>query len=221
MTVLAKNVLDSSISIIVFWIYCELFQPNLVIGETGGICSHLVLFHSAFCANAVTICSGAMAERTHMTAYLFFAVLMSFVIYPELAISAWSNQGMFGAEYKDKFHTGYKYHDFAGSGVVHLVGGCSALVGNMLLGRRIMREESDPQWDQETPNDLLSDDGVNGHMHAPWQPSSEGERGSDGYRPEMKSKWPRRFDCKERDNREFQGANYLQAMGMFTLWVGW
>lgn len=217
MTVLAKNVLDSSVSIMTFWVYCELFLPGLVLNQDGKIENHLVLFHSAFCANAVTICSGAMAERTHMVAYFFFAVLMSFVIYPELAIGAWANEGLFGSEFNNKHHKGYSYHDFAGSGVVHLVGGCSALVGNMLLGRRIMRAEPGPSWEdasasaafEDPPAELLSEE-LESLPQVSEDPSGI-----------KNNRWPRRFDSHERDEQEFAGSNYLQAMGMFTLWVGW
>merc|ERR1719359_2232592 len=87
MTVLAKNVMDSVISASAFCTFCFIESPGLVKDSLGRVSCHLTLSHSAFCATAVTICSGAMAERTHMIAYLLFAVFMASVIYPQIVVA--------------------------------------------------------------------------------------------------------------------------------------
>ncbi|CAK0862922.1 unnamed protein product [Prorocentrum cordatum] len=139
-TVLAKNIMDSCASAVAFWIFSEVAEPSIV--RRGGVTQpHLLLWHWAFCAASVTICSGAMAERTHMTAYLTFAACMAGVVYPIVANSAWGD-GLLSQEFHGRWHQGYDYHDFSGSGVVHALGGTSALVGNLMLGRRIMRPEN-------------------------------------------------------------------------------
>ncbi|CAK0821203.1 unnamed protein product, partial [Prorocentrum cordatum] len=97
MTVLAKNIMDSCASAIAFWIFNEVGQPSIV--RVDGVTQpHLLLWHWAFCAASVTICSGAMAERTHMTAYLTFAACMAGVVYPTVADSAWGS-GRFAGEF--------------------------------------------------------------------------------------------------------------------------
>merc|ERR1719193_2163158 len=102
------------------------------------------LFGWAFCATSVTICSGAMAERAHMTAYVCYALVMSAIMYPVLADSAWTTTGLLSSEFHGDWVPGHSYHDFAGSGVVHFVGGTAAAVGNAFLGRRILRPSPFP-----------------------------------------------------------------------------
>ena len=84
----------------------------------------------AFAATACTIVSGGVAERLLLAPYMLFSMLMSAVIYPLAAFWAWHTDG---------FLARMGYVDFAGSGVVHMVGGASALVGAIVLGPRIGR----------------------------------------------------------------------------------
>jgi Amt family ammonium transporter len=86
-----------------------------------------LVFQTVFAATAATIVSGAMAERTKFYVYLIYTVLISAVIYP---ISGhWTWGGGWLAE--------LGFHDFAGSTIVHSVGGWIALVGAAVLGPRI------------------------------------------------------------------------------------
>jgi len=205
MTVLAKNIMDSVVSTVGFWIYCQCWSTSLVSDESGMVQYHLLIFHSTFCATSVTITSGSMAERAHMVAYLCHAVIMSGVIYPVIATSAWeSADSLWSSEFHERFHSGYHYLDFAGSGVVHFTGGCAALVGNKLLGRRIMRSCT-PTFPQI------------GHLEM--RDLEELSLQDNVKRPV--GGWQRRFDDPEADAREFRGVAYLQVMGMFVLWVGW
>eukprot|EP00928_Gymnodinium_smaydae_P014820 TRINITY_DN15442_c0_g1_i1.p1 TRINITY_DN15442_c0_g1~~TRINITY_DN15442_c0_g1_i1.p1 ORF type:complete len:912 (-),score=122.17 TRINITY_DN15442_c0_g1_i1:157-2499(-) len=171
----------------------------------------MVFIHWAFCATSVTICSGSMAERAHMVAYLFFALIMSFIIYPEVAESAWRTSGMLAFGFDGRY-IGQPYYDFAGSGVVHLTGGCAAVMGNLLLGRRIMRNDGSPL---NTPHSSPSRDFLRHELEG------EDEQADISTIQAECVAWPRRFDTVERDAAEFKQAHYLQAMGMFILWVGW
>ena len=89
-------------------------------------------FHAVFAAAAVTIASGAMAERARFKAYLLFSVAMSAFVYP--LVVHWTWGGGFIAEMSIG---GARFSDFAGSTVVHLTGGCAALAGAVFLGPRL------------------------------------------------------------------------------------
>ncbi len=83
-------------------------------------------FQLVFAATAATIVSGAVAERIKLSMYLLFAFVLVLVIYPTVGHWVWG--GGFLAE--------AGFHDFAGSTVVHSVGGWAALVGVLFLGPR-------------------------------------------------------------------------------------
>ena len=85
------------------------------------------VFNLVFCATTATIVSGAMAERTKFSSYCVYSAVISAVIYPIEAHWVWG--GGWLAE--------MGYHDFAGSSVIHMVGGISALIGAAILGPRI------------------------------------------------------------------------------------
>jgi len=90
------------------------------------------MFQVVFAATAATIVSGAMAERTKFSAYLIYSVVVSALIYPVFGSWAWG--GLFnGGGWLEKLG----FIDFAGSTVVHSVGGWCALAGAMVLGPRI------------------------------------------------------------------------------------
>jgi len=85
------------------------------------------MFQIVFAATAATIVSGAMAERTKFSAYMVFSIIISLIVYPISGHWIWGG-GWLGAK---------GFHDFAGSTVVHSVGGWAALVGAAFLGPRI------------------------------------------------------------------------------------
>ncbi len=87
-------------------------------------------FQVVFCGTAATIVSGAVAERIRFSAFLLFSVFISAVIYPVAGHWIWG-----GGWLSSFLDVGFK--DFAGSTVVHSVGGWSALVGAWLLGPRL------------------------------------------------------------------------------------
>ena len=85
------------------------------------------VFQLVFCATAATIVSGAMAERTKFSAYCLYSAIISLLIYPIEAGWVWGGGWL----------SRLSFIDFAGSCVIHMVGGLSALVGAAILGPRI------------------------------------------------------------------------------------
>lgn len=89
-------------------------------------------FQVVFVATAMSIVSGAVAERMKLWAFLTFAVVMTGVIYPMEGSWTWGGQSVFGL-----YSLGdLGFSDFAGSGIVHLAGASAALAGVILLGAR-------------------------------------------------------------------------------------
>ena len=142
--IIMKNLMDFSIGSIVFFAVgfgimfgTDAFGFIGTSGFFGGLTSEalglnipieaFILFQTVFAATAATIVSGAMAERTKFTAYLAYSFVISLIIYPVVGHWIWgggwlSQLGMV---------------DFAGSTVVHSVGGWAALVGASIIGPRI------------------------------------------------------------------------------------
>ena len=91
----------------------------------------LWFFQMVFAATAATIVSGALAERARLNAYMAYSFLISAIVYPVYGHWVWGGGWLatlpFGAGAKD----------FAGSGVVHAVGGVAALVGAIMVGPRL------------------------------------------------------------------------------------
>ena len=89
-------------------------------------------FQVVFVATAMSIVSGAVAERMKLWAFLAFAVVMTGVIYPMEGNWTWGGGSVFGL-----FNLGdIGFTDFAGSGIVHMAGAAAALAGVLVLGAR-------------------------------------------------------------------------------------
>ncbi|MCU5780722.1 Rh family protein/ammonium transporter [Alcanivorax balearicus MACL04] len=89
-------------------------------------------FQVVFVATAMSIVSGAVAERMKLWAFLLFAVVMTGVIYPLEGSWTWGSADVFGM-----YNLGdLGFSDFAGSGIVHMAGAAAALAGVLLLGPR-------------------------------------------------------------------------------------
>jgi Amt family ammonium transporter len=89
-------------------------------------------FQVVFVATAMSIVSGAVAERMKLWAFLAFAVVMTGVIYPMEGSWTWGGNAVFGLYTLGDLG----FVDFAGSGIVHLAGASAALAGVILLGAR-------------------------------------------------------------------------------------
>lgn len=99
----------------------------------GGDCINW-FFGFAFAATASTIVSGALAERTQFRAYFVFSMLLTAWIYPVVAYWVWNPYGWLKLAGNNDDNDGFL--DFAGSGVVHMVGGACALIGAYFVGPR-------------------------------------------------------------------------------------
>lgn len=111
------------------------------------------LFQYAFSAASATIVAGTLAERCQMVAYLCYSVLLGGFVYPVVAHSAWSAQGFLSNSAVDPLW-GVGMIDFAGSGVVHMTGGTTALFATMILGPRRGRFHDDTGRKLEKPKEF-------------------------------------------------------------------
>ena len=99
-----------------------------------------ILFQTVFAATAATIVSGAMAERTKFTSYLIYTVVITAFVYPVFGCWAWNSLvPSTGAGWLSDMG----FLDFAGSTVVHSIGGWAALAGAIVLGPRIGKYAKD------------------------------------------------------------------------------
>ncbi|MBN1510410.1 MAG: ammonium transporter, partial [Phycisphaerae bacterium] len=147
--ILMKNLFDFSIGSLVFFFigFGLMFgQSNGLFGTTrfalGGVEAGsgdwnwtFLIFQTVFAATAATIVSGAMAERTKFTSYLAYSFFISLLIYPVFGSWAWNSLN--GLEGSGGWLEGLGFHDFAGSTVVHSIGGWLALAGAIVLGPRL------------------------------------------------------------------------------------
>ncbi len=97
-------------------------------------------FQVVFVATAMSIVSGAVAERMKLWSFLLFAIVMTAFIYPMEGSWTWGGKSVFGL-----FSLGddFGFSDFAGSGIVHMAGAAAALAGVLLLGARKGKYGSD------------------------------------------------------------------------------
>eukprot|EP00092_Neocalanus_flemingeri_P008906 GFUD01009581.1.p1 GENE.GFUD01009581.1~~GFUD01009581.1.p1 ORF type:complete len:704 (+),score=140.44 GFUD01009581.1:39-2150(+) len=140
--ILMKNLMDILLACLAFWVVGYMFfqsEGNTFIGTDVGYILTLKLeatmyahwfWSLTFCATAVTIVSGAVAERCDLMAYFAYSIAISGLIYPVVAHWAWTPNGWLMVN---------GYIDFAGSGVVHHLGGVCGFVGAVFLGPRIGR----------------------------------------------------------------------------------
>jgi len=140
--ILFKNLMDFVIGTIIFWAIgfgimfgskngfwggIDLFTRNTYTTDMPDMA--FLIFQTVFAATTATIVSGAMAERTKFNAYLIYSAIITLVIYPVSGHWAW------GGGWLSRLSV--PFHDFAGSSVVHMVGGMAAMMGALTLGPRI------------------------------------------------------------------------------------
>ncbi len=90
-------------------------------------------FQVVFVATAMSIVSGAVAERMKLWAFMLFAVVMTGFIYPMEGSWTWGGSSVFGLY---SLGDDFGFSDFAGSGIVHMAGAAAALAGVLVLGAR-------------------------------------------------------------------------------------
>jgi Amt family ammonium transporter len=115
------------------------------------------LFQFAFADCASTICSGAMIGRTSFWGDLIYSVCVSGFMYPIIGHWAWGPDGFLntmGSEGNVLPWVGTNFHDFAGSTVVHTIGGAIALAGALVLGPRLGRKFKRDGGGPMMPHDL-------------------------------------------------------------------
>lgn len=140
--IIMKNVADFLLGSIIYWLigyglmyghgngfvgipFREMFMNGLADNSTVDYTA--LFFQTVFCATSATIVSGAMAERTKFSAYMIYSACISLFIYPIAGHWVWGGGWL----------SEMGFHDFAGSAIVHMLGGVLALVGASLLGPRI------------------------------------------------------------------------------------
>ncbi len=147
--VVIKNISDAGVSTLCFWLFgfglmfgqthfgligTTALAPEVGQGEMWPVA--FFLFQAMFCSTAVTIVSGAVAERMRFNIYLAIALLVSGFIYPIFGHWAWNGLDV-GASLGWLATIGFV--DFAGSTVVHSIGGWVSLAAVIILGPRIGR----------------------------------------------------------------------------------
>ncbi|MDR2809034.1 MAG: ammonium transporter [Tannerellaceae bacterium] len=149
--ILMKNLMDFSLGSLLYWF----IGFGLMFGAGGFVgtphffnlsffgsdlpVEGFLVFQTVFCATAATIVSGAMAERTKFSMYLVYTIFISVLIYPVSGHWTWGGGWLMNGEAGSFMMNwfGTTFHDFAGSTIVHSVGGWIALVGAAILGPRI------------------------------------------------------------------------------------
>lgn len=149
--ILMKNLMTICVGVLIYWLVgWGIMYGDDIAGILGfsQFClsgaDNLVwngwFFQMVFAATGATIVSGAMAERTKFISYLVFTVLLVAIIYPVYGHWVWSGADLAlltGEGSAIVKMCGASFHDFAGSGVVHSIGGYAALAGVIILGPRI------------------------------------------------------------------------------------
>ncbi len=142
--IMMKNMMDACVGILVFaavgfsiaypgdfngWFgFAQFGIADFMSQDVEGLIPSVdFLFQAAFAAAAATIVSGAVAGRTQFKAYLVYSVVITGLIYPMVVSWGWGGGWL----------SDLGFVDFAGSGLVHMVGGVAALMGAVIIGPRL------------------------------------------------------------------------------------
>jgi Amt family ammonium transporter len=160
-----KNLLDACGASIAFYsvgyafAFGDCSNPNGFIGTTNFFLSGVEdvafwLYQYAFSAASTTIVAGTLAERCQMSAYFYYSVMLSGFVYPVNVHSVWSPHGFLSGDNDDPLF-GVGVLDIAGSGVVHITGGITALIATWVLGPRRGRFHDEQTGELlDTPKDI-------------------------------------------------------------------
>ena len=148
--IVLKSFLSVSVSILVFWFLGFSLMFNGTGPMVGGLDfftrgdysmggsfapSAFVLFQTVYCAAAVTIVLGAMAERTKLLAFILYGAVIALLIFPVSGHWIWGGGWL----------SSMGFHDYTGAAVVHMVGGGAAFFGAKLVGPRIGKYNKEGQ----------------------------------------------------------------------------
>ncbi len=145
--IIMKNIVDFMFGSIIYWVigyglmyghsiggfvgkpFGETFLNGLagVVGQNPDFNYTVLFFQTVFCATSATIVSGAMAERTNFKAYCIYSAAISLFIYPIAGHWVWGGGWL----------SELGFHDFAGSAIVHMLGGTLSFIGAAIVGPRI------------------------------------------------------------------------------------
>jgi len=162
--IMMKNLLDFAFGAILFWAigYAIMYSSgdsnffgfdsalaflgsaNAPTDNSGYGLSAAWLFQVVFAATAATIVSGAMAERTKLISYIVYSIIISAVVYPFTGHWIWGGGWL----------ADMGIRDFAGSTVVHSVGGWAALAGAIMVGPRLGKYNKDGTVNAITPHNM-------------------------------------------------------------------
>jgi Amt family ammonium transporter len=167
--IMLKNLLDACGGAIGFWTIGYAFayadnssgsktfigNKNFFVNQLDGSGGSWIgfFFQFAFAATAATIVAGTVAERCKMEAYLCYSIFLTGFVYPVVVHAIWSGDGWLTA-FRDDPWQEVGVVDFAGSGVVHMTGGATALVAAIVLGPRKGRFYDDDGNPLETPTEF-------------------------------------------------------------------
>ena len=151
--IIMKNLMDISLGSIIFWAigFSLMFgvsggwigggmmffdgssEAAKATGNSEGFNWAFLIFQTVFCATAATIVSGSVAERTKFSAYFVYSIIICAFIYP--IFGSWCWGGLYaGGGWLENLET--PFLDYAGSTVVHSIGGWAALAGAIVVGAR-------------------------------------------------------------------------------------
>eukprot|EP00934_Nitzschia_sp_Nitz4_P007755 Nitzschia sp. Nitz4//scaffold297_size22919//1667//3508//NITZ4_008517-RA/size22919-augustus-gene-0.5-mRNA-1//1//CDS//3329546286//7745//frame0 len=162
---LLKNFLDACGSSVAFFAVGYAFafgdnedNPNQFLGTNNFFLSNVDnygfwFFQYAFSAASATIVAGTLAERCQMAAYFSYSMVLAGFVYPVVAHSIWSPYGFLSNQRENPLF-GVGVTDFAGSGVVHMTGGATALYATTILGPRRGRFHDEEGRRLRKPNDF-------------------------------------------------------------------
>ncbi|PPR91861.1 hypothetical protein GOBAR_AA28817 [Gossypium barbadense] len=152
MNIMLTNVLDAAIGGLFYYLFGFAFAfgspSNGFIGRhhfalrsvpSSSFDYSNFLYQWAFAIAAAGITSGSIAERTQFVSYLIYSSFLTGFVYPVVSHWFWATDGWASASRADDFLFGSGVIDFAGSGVVHVVGGVAGLWGALIEGPRIGR----------------------------------------------------------------------------------
>lgn len=146
--IIMKNIVDFMFGSIIYWFigyglmygegngfigipFGDMFMNGMAGAENMDYTA--LFFQTVFCATSATIVSGAMAERTNFKAYCIYSAAISLFIYPIAGHWVWGGGWL----------SELGFHDFAGSAIVHMLGGTLSFVGAAILGPRIGKYTKD------------------------------------------------------------------------------